>query len=204
MWTQARIAKARGEAGRYARCFDCVGLIKGFLWLQPNGTLKISASQDKTANEMRDISNPQPISTLPETPGVLVFCSGHVGVYIGNDRVIEAYGFKNVADRPLSAQKWTTWGKCPFIQYPSAPAPQKPTQRPTGADTVVFKENDRVRVRQAGIPYFTGAAKIPAWVAGQVYTVSSEKPYAHGGKLCVRLKEINTWCDIGNLEKVRD
>jgi len=139
MWTQARIAKARGEAGRYARCFDCVGLIKGYLWIQPDGSLKMSAKQDKTADGMRAASNPQPISTLPEIPGVLVFCSGHVGVYIGNGRVIEAYGFKNVANRPLSAQKWTTWGKCPFILYPTAPAQQKPAQRPTGGDTGVLE-----------------------------------------------------------------
>jgi cell wall-associated NlpC family hydrolase len=116
MWTPARIAKAKTEAGRFPRCFDCVGLIKGYLWVQPSGGLKYNAAQDKSADGMRAVSNPQPMSALPETPGVLVFMPGHVGVYIGGGRVIECYGFMNVANRPLSAQRWTFWGRCPFIQ----------------------------------------------------------------------------------------
>jgi len=112
IWTSTRIAKARGEAGRFARCFDCVGLIKGYLWVQPSGGLRYNAAQDKSADGMRAVSNPQPMSTLTETPGVLVFLPGHVGVYIGGGRVIEAYGFMNVANRPLSAQRWTSWGRC--------------------------------------------------------------------------------------------
>ena len=126
MWTPQRIAKAKSEAGRFPRCFDCVGLIKGYLWTQPSGALKYNAAQDKTADGLRALSNPQPIAALPEIPGALVFCPGHVGVYLGGGRVIECYGFQNVADRPLSAQKWTHWGKCPWIGYADAPAPETP------------------------------------------------------------------------------
>jgi cell wall-associated NlpC family hydrolase len=84
---------------------------KGNLWAQPDGKIKYSAKQDKTADGMRAVSDPQPIATLPEIPGVLVFMPGHVGVYIGCGRVIEAYGFKRVEERPISAQRWTSWGQ---------------------------------------------------------------------------------------------
>ena len=204
LWTPTRIAKARTEAGKFPRAFDCVGLIKGYLWVQPNGAIKYSAAQDVSADGMlAKCKEKGPIKTLPEIPGLLVFCPGHVGVYIGGGRVIEAYGFKNVENRPLSAQKWTTWGSCPYIQYPDTPAPDKPPQGPT-EDTGGFKMGDRVRVKQTGIPYYPGINKIPAWVGDNVYTVGSAQPIGRGGKQCVLLSEIKTWCDIGNLEKVKE
>jgi len=196
MWTPARIAKARSEIGKFPRCFDCVNLIKGYIWARPDGSLKYNASQDVNANGMRLRSGAKPISTLPEIPGVLVFMTGHVGVYIGGGRVIECYGFKNVADRPLSAQKWTYWGRCPWVEYPATPAPDNPVQAPTEG----LQIGDRVRVKQTGIPYYPGIANIPAWVGGQVYTVDSTHA-VKGGRQCVRLKEINTFCAVENLEK---
>ena len=53
------------------------------------------------ADGLRLISNPQPISTLPEIPGVCLFMKGHVGLYIGGGRVMEAHGFKRVDNTPL-------------------------------------------------------------------------------------------------------
>jgi len=203
IWKPTRLTKARSEAGKYARCFDCVGLIKGYLWdVQPGGAWKYIAAQDKTADGMRAISNPQPVKTLPEIPGVLVFCSGHVGVYIGGGRVIECYGFKNVANRPLSAQKWTHWGKCPYIRYPA----EKPAV-PTLADLRV-KPGDRVRIKDGTTNYWPGGPKMPtaAWFwKNPVFTVEKisadgKNPEIKGGEPCVLLGDgNNTWCAIKNL-----
>ena len=55
---------------------------------------------------------------MPELPGVLVFSSQHVGVYIGNGYVIEARGHAyGVVKTKLSSRGWKSWGKCPFIEY---------------------------------------------------------------------------------------
>ena len=68
------------------RVHDCVGLIKGYLWSEtPTSTPKYNSAQDVSANMMRaNCRERGAISTMPDTPGVLVFMSGHVGVYIGN------------------------------------------------------------------------------------------------------------------------
>ena len=56
---------------------------------------------------------------MPEMPGILVFKKGHVGVYVGNKKVIEARGFNyGVVETSLGKRGWTQWVKCPWIQYP--------------------------------------------------------------------------------------
>jgi hypothetical protein len=177
-----------------------VGLIKGYLWAQPDGKMKYSAKQDKTADGMRAVSDPQPIATLPEIPGVLVFMPGHVGVYIGGRRVIEAYGFKRVEERPISAQRWTSWGRCPYIEYPDTiPA----------EDADGLKIGDHVRVKADAAYYYPGGVKIPGWLKGQVKTVGQVlvggRAEVRGGEQCVLLDRngINSWVSIKNVEKVK-
>ena len=70
-----------------------------------------------------------PVSELPELPGVCLWKPGHVGVYVGDGRVIEAKGTKyGVVLTPLKglgATKWTHWFLCPYIDYVSAAAVYK-------------------------------------------------------------------------------
>ena len=111
------------------RVHDCVGLIKGYLWSE-NATAapKYNAKQDVSANGMLSKCIVKgKIETLPEIAGVLVFFSGHVGVYIGNGWVIEARGHDHgVVKTKLSDRPWTDWGKCPWITYSTnAPKPTK-------------------------------------------------------------------------------
>ena len=134
-WTPARIAKARSEVGRFNHCFDCVGLMRFVCNMQNNRDALFT-----NADKLRTLSSPQSISTLPEIPGVMVFMPGHVGVYIGGGRVIEAWGFQRVDNKPLSFQRWTHWGFCPWIDYgvtaqnarPTTPQPANPTTNNTG------------------------------------------------------------------------
>lgn len=127
-YTDARMKKYQSQIGE--RVHDCVGLIKGYLWSETaTSTPKYNSSQDVSANGMRGKCKIQgEISTIPEIPGVLVFFSGHVGVYIGDGWVIEAKGFNyGVVKTRLKDGNWTHWGKCPWIEYEvTAYPPAKP------------------------------------------------------------------------------
>ena len=100
------------------RVHDCVGLIKGYLWTN-DGKLTYNAAQDKDVSGfLANCSAQGNISSIPEVPGVLVFMKGHVGVYIGNGKVIEAMGHKyGVRETVLSERPWTTWGVLDWISY---------------------------------------------------------------------------------------
>lgn len=114
-----RMEKYRSQIGQ--RVHDCVGLIKGYLWSEsPVSTPAYKASQDVSANTMlKKCRERGGIGTMPEIPGLLVFKTGHVGIYIGEGRVIEARGFNyGVVETELRERGWTYWGKCPWIEYP--------------------------------------------------------------------------------------
>ena len=101
------------------RVHDCVGLIKGYLWQNENGKIIYNANQDKNVSGMlKNCKKQGSIDTIPEMPGVLVFMTGHVGIYIGKGQVIEAKGHKyGVVQTNLKDRPWTKWGKLNWITY---------------------------------------------------------------------------------------
>ena len=105
------------------KVFDCIGLIKGYLWSEtPNSKPVYNAAQDKSANGMRAACKVKgTMTTFPATIGTLVFFEGHVGIYEGNGNVIEAMGHAfGVVRTKLSARPWKWWGYCPYITYEDA------------------------------------------------------------------------------------
>lgn len=104
------------------RTADCVGLIKGYGWLDP-GTLTIgyatNGMPDYGANQMyRSASVSGTIDTMPDIPGLAVWFDGHIGVYIGNGQVIEASGTrKGVVKTELEGRGWTHWLEIEYISY---------------------------------------------------------------------------------------
>ena len=101
---------------------DCVGLIKGYGWLSPD-TMTIDygthGMPDIGANQMYyNATRKGTIDTIPEVPGLAVWKSGHIGVYIGDGQVIEAMGTKyGVVKTQLQGRGWTHWLEIPYINY---------------------------------------------------------------------------------------
>ena len=93
---------------------DCSGLIVNAV------RVGVPGYKDSTANNFIDArcTKTGPISTLPETPGAVVWKSGHIGVYIGNGWVIEARGTDyGIVKSKLSTQKWKKWGLLSAVDY---------------------------------------------------------------------------------------
>ena len=103
---------------------DCIGLIKGYMWStgpdDPKPVYCANGFPDVSANMQYNRSRRKGdiIATLPEVPGVLVFMSGHVGVYIGHGEVIEARGHAyGVVKTRLRDREWKRWAYIDEIQY---------------------------------------------------------------------------------------
>lgn len=115
------------------RTADCVGLIKGYGWLNPD-----THQVEYGTNGMPDIgadtmyanaTEKGTIDTIPEIPGLAVWHEGHIGIYIGGGQVIHASGTKvGVIQTPIGSSGWTHWLKIPYIAYLDsdvAPAPNE-------------------------------------------------------------------------------
>lgn len=104
------------------RTADCVGLIKGYSWYDVTSQSIIIASNgmpDVGADTMyNNAAEKGTIDTIPEIPGLAVWKEGHIGVYIGNGEVVEAYGTTTgVIRSQLANGGWTHWLKIPYITY---------------------------------------------------------------------------------------
>ena len=104
------------------RTTDCVGLIKGYGWLDPD-TMNIeygtNGMPDIGANQMYyNASVSGTIDSMPDIPGLAVWHDGHIGVYIGDGYVIEAMNTqKGVVKTKLEGRGWTHWLEIEYINY---------------------------------------------------------------------------------------
>ena len=118
-YTDARMPRYRDDIAKGKCCADCVGLIKGYYW-ENNGKIVYNAATDvNTGGMFNKAKIKEPIATLPNVPGLIVYKSGHVGVYEGSGYVIEAKGFAyGVVRSRITDTPWTHWLVCPFISHP--------------------------------------------------------------------------------------
>ena len=94
------------------RTADCVGLIKGYGWLDPE-TKEVNygtnGMPDIGADAMYEYASEKgTIDTIPEILGLAVWHEGHIGIYIGNGKVVQAANTTaGVVLTNLSDTAWT-------------------------------------------------------------------------------------------------
>ena len=146
------------------RVHDCAGLPKGYLWsATPTSAPKYDAGTDWGATAFYQHCNKKgTIDTFDHVPGRLVFKGKpskmtHVGVYVGDGKIIEAKGHKYGVVESKLDKTWDYWGQCElFEESAPAPAPQpQPTPAPAPAPTSTkykVKTNTGVPLRLRAAP----------------------------------------------------
>ena len=104
------------------RTADCIGLIKGYGWYDCEGgsiTYGTNDMPDIGADTMYENATEKgTIDTLPEIPGLALWHSGHIGIYIGGGKVIHAANTQaGVIISDVSGSGFTHWLKIPYISY---------------------------------------------------------------------------------------
>lgn len=195
-YTDTRWKELSTYVGKNYYGCDCVGLIKSYPWSgKEDGGVgsKFYAKNgcpDVNANLMYNSAKVKgPISTLPEIPGIIVYCksSPHVGIYIGDGLVIEStYSSRGdgVVKTKLNAFKWEYWFECPYITY------IKPEIK------VKFSVGDSVKIKKSATYYAGTKIAIPTYVKGKKFTIANTS----GSKSLI--KEIYSWVSNDDLEKV--
>lgn len=117
--------------------FDCVCLIKGLLWGWCGDKTKTYGGAGYAINGVPDISADQMILKCLNVSttgwanmqvGEALWCSGHIGIYIGNGLAVECTpswenkvqitAVKNIGTKSgYNARTWTKHGKLPYVTY---------------------------------------------------------------------------------------
>lgn len=117
-----RASDFKGQIG--SKVFDCIGLIKGYLWSDtPTSDPKYNSEQDVSAKGMYAVSKVKgTISSFNKKNGTLVYKGRstssitHVGIY-SNGYVYEAKGHAYGVVKTKFNSSWKYWSECPFIKY---------------------------------------------------------------------------------------
>lgn len=143
--TQARINNARNAVGRYKYAYDCVGLIKCYLF-GGFGNVKYNSKYDLSANGMYNkCTEKGKIKDIPNIKGLLVWMDGHIGVYDGEKYTYECTvsgGSFKILKTVAKTRGWTNWGKCAYITYETEKKEEKKeTVKNTVGQTKVLKQD---------------------------------------------------------------
>ena len=118
-YTASRKGGYEADIAAGKRCADCSGLIKSFFWkggeIDGANVYKSHNMPDTNAEGILKMCDETgDIGTIPDIPGLVVWKSGHIGVYVGGGYTIEMRGFAyDCVKRKVSEGPWTKWGKLP-------------------------------------------------------------------------------------------
>ena len=113
--------RLREKIGKGVRGFDCSGLIKNYVMGGiPNYQYNVNYDLNSSMMLARAEKSGE-IASLPEQPGVCLYMPGHVGIYMGKQKVIEStsnpqFG-DGVVETNITDREWTHWFYCPGISY---------------------------------------------------------------------------------------
>jgi len=136
-YTQAKKDKFNTLVNKNYWGFDCVNLIKAILWgwngdrSATYGGAKYASNKvpDVSADGMIQLCKGVTTNFKADIPiGAALWCSGHIGVYIGNGLGVECTpiwkdgvqitAVKNIGEKPgYNARQWTKWGLIPWVDY---------------------------------------------------------------------------------------
>lgn len=116
--------------------FDCVNLIKGVLWGWSGSKSKVYGGATYKSNGVAEVNADGMIKLCSGVStnfakieiGEIVWCKGHVGVYIGDGLAVECTpawknkvqitAVRNIgAKSGYNARTWTKHGKLPYLEY---------------------------------------------------------------------------------------
>lgn len=138
---------------------DCSGMIVEAIRVYEPGY------GDRAANTFRSqFTKRGKIADMPEIPGLAVWKDGHIGIYIGNGKVIEARGYKyGVVESTLSSQEWKEWGQISGVTYSTKPAIET-TGICTKAEANVYSEARNTSKVVGRMPLGAKIEIIKTWV----------------------------------------
>jgi hypothetical protein len=215
-YTKAKKQQIAPVPGQQVFSFDCVGLIKGLLWgwsgnyshVYGGASYQTNGCPDIDANVM--ISRCQGVSTSFSNivPGEAVWIPGHIGIYVGEGKVIECTtAWKNRVQLSslnnhkalvgLPGRVWQKHGKLPYVTYGSSSI--KP---PTSTESV--EANSKVTIKAGalygGLTQSKGKPVPDSQLGDKVHTVGQIKN--QNGRPEALLREIMSWVPCGYLEVV--
>lgn len=144
------------------RVHDCVGIVKGYHWSDTptaKPIYKANGFPDTSADGMYSYCKKKStnMSKMPDVPGILVFMSGHVGMYIGNGKVVEARGHAyGVVRTNLKNRPWTKWSYDPDLVYDTetATAPtQDTTTNPYTEPTSLLRKGAKDKAGESAVKW---------------------------------------------------
>lgn len=134
--------------------FDCVCLIKSVLWGWSGDASKNYGGAKYGSNGVPDINADQMIKQCADLStdfskievGEAVWCSGHIGVYIGNGLAVECtpswdncvqITACNCSKAGYNRRNWTKHGKLPYVEYTKTVTESTPVTMPLTFEEVV-------------------------------------------------------------------
>lgn len=119
-WTYTSFREGYGQ-----KVHDCAGLVKGAIWSDSpdDPSPSYHSSQDYGANKFYECAEQKgKMDTFIDLPGILVFKGNddkkdHIGVYVGNSKVIEAKGHAYGVVQSDLSDGWEYWGQCNLFVY---------------------------------------------------------------------------------------
>lgn len=173
----AAARKLVGEPGAFY--FDCVGLIKAILWGWCGDSTKTYGGGRYASNGVPDIGADAAITQCHGvstaftglTPGEVVWCRGHIGIYVGDGLAVECTpAWKNGVQISVvgnlgkqsgyPVRYWTKHGKLPWVDYWSE---EEDTAIMTEQEIrrIVREEVEKMQEEQAAEPASPWA--VPFW-----------------------------------------